>query len=144
MSPQKMREVVRQIQGMPAAQAQDGQARSSFPGLSTISFPLGEETLAAASTAGTPRPENRWTGRNRGSWSNLEFDRFADTFTTTLDQQQRVQQIGQMVRIFSEELPGFPLYFNPTPIVHVAALRGPQNVDPAADIAWNVHEWEFR
>lgn len=100
---------------MPAALAQDGQARSSFPGLSTISFPLGEETLALASTAGTPRPENRWTGRNRGSWSNLEFDRVADTFTTTLDQQQRVQLIGQLVRIFSEDLPGLPLYFSPTP-----------------------------
>lgn len=129
---------------MPAAQAQDGQARSSFPGLSTISFPLGEDTLALASTAGTPRPENRWTGRNRGSWSNLEFDRVSDTFTTTLDQQQRVQLIGQLVRIFTDELPGLPLYFSPTPIAHVAALRGPQNVDPASDIAWNVHEWEFR
>jgi peptide/nickel transport system substrate-binding protein len=129
---------------MPAAQAQDGQARSSFPGLSTISFPLGEETLAAASTVGIPRPENRWTGRNRGSWSNPEFDRFADAFTTTLDQQQRVQLIGQLVRIFTEELPGIPLYFSPTPIVHAAALKGPQNVAPATDIAWNVHEWELR
>ena len=36
------------------------------------------------------------------------------------------------------------MYFNPTPVVYVAALRGPQDVDPSADVAWNVHQWEFR
>ena len=129
---------------MPAAQAQDGQARSMFPGLSIISIPLGEATLATTGTVGISAPENRWTGRNRGSWSNPEFDRFADTFTRTLDQQERVQAVAQMVRIFSEELPNISMYFNPTPTVHVAALKGPQAVDPAADISWNIHEWEFQ
>jgi ABC-type transport system substrate-binding protein len=129
---------------MPAAQAQDGQARSVFPGLSIISIPLGEETLAAAGSVSLPGPENRWTGRNRGSWVNPEFDRVAEAFTRTLDQQQRVQQIAQMVRIFTEEVPNISMYFNPTPIVHVEALKGPQNVDPATDVAWNIHQWEFR
>lgn len=129
---------------MPAALAQDGQARSMFPGLSIISIPLGQETLAAAGTAGISSPENRWTGRNRGSWSNPEFDRFSDAFTRTLDQQQRVQAIAGMVRVFSDELPNMSMYFQPTPIMHIAALKGPQTVDPAADISWNIHEWEFR
>jgi peptide/nickel transport system substrate-binding protein len=128
---------------MSAALAQSGEARTNFPGLSTISIPLGEETLALASTAGIPHEGNRWTGRNRGSWSHPEFDHLADAFTTTLDPQQRVSLIGQMVRIFSEEVPGFSLYFNPTPVAHVAALKGPQNVAPITDIAWNVHQWEF-
>jgi len=129
---------------MPAAQAQDGMARSMFPGLSIISIPLGEETLAAAGTAGISSPENHWTGRNRGSWSNPEFDRFVDAFTRTLDQQQRVQAIAGMVRIFSDELPNISMYFQATPIVHVAALKGPQPVDPAAETSWNIYEWEFR
>jgi ABC-type transport system substrate-binding protein len=129
---------------MPAAQAQSGEARSTFPGLSIISIPLGEETLAAAGSVSLPGPENRWTGRNRGSWINPEFDRLADAFIRTLDQQQRVQLIGQMVRIFTEEVPNISMYFNPTPIVHVAALKGPQTVDPATDVAWNIHQWEFR
>src|SRR5207247_2179625 len=37
---------------MPAAQAQDGLARTVFPGLSIISIPQGDEALAAQGTAG--------------------------------------------------------------------------------------------
>lgn len=118
--------------------------RSHFPGLFTISIPLGEDTLPSINTSGISRPENRWTGRNRGGWSNPDFDRVSDTFRTTLDQQQRVHLIAQMVRIYSEELPTIPLYFNPIPVAHVAALKGPQAVAPASAIAWNVHQWEFR
>ena len=129
---------------MPAAQAQDGQARSSFPGLLAQSIPLGEETLAAAGSAGYSGPENRWTGRNRGGWTHAEFDRFAEAFTSSLDPQQRVQAIGQMVRIFGDELPTISMYFNPIPVAHVSALSGPQLVAPNADIAWNIHQWELR
>jgi peptide/nickel transport system substrate-binding protein len=129
---------------MPAALAQDGQARSTFPGTSIISIPLGEEGLAAAGSAGLPGPENRWTGRNRGSWTHPEFDRLADAVNKTLDQPQRVQQIAQMVKIFSEEVPNISMYFSPTPVVFVAALRGPKDVDPITDIAWDIHTWEFR
>ena len=68
----------------------------------------------------------------------------SDTFSATLDQSQRVQLISQMVRIFSDELPSIPLYFNPIPLAHVAALKGPQNVAPASVIAWNVHQWELQ
>jgi len=48
------------------------------------------------------------------------------------------------VRIFTEELPNLSMYFQPTPIVYVAALKGPEKVDPAANTAWNVYQWEFR
>jgi peptide/nickel transport system substrate-binding protein len=129
---------------MPAAQAQDGMARSMFPGLSIISIPLGEDTLAAAGTAGISTPENRWTGRNRGSWSNAEFDRFADAFTRTLDQQQRVEAVAGMARVFTQELPNISMYFQPTPTAFMSGLTGPREVDPTADIGWNIHEWEFR
>jgi peptide/nickel transport system substrate-binding protein len=129
---------------MSAALAQDGRARTVFPGLSTISIPLGEETLAAHGTAGGSREENRYTGRNRGNWSNAEFDRASDMFNATLDPKRRVAAITEMVRIFSEELPTISMYFNPVPFAHVAALTGPRLVAPDSDIAWNVQEWEVR
>src|SRR5439155_6692953 len=105
---------------MSIALGQDGQARSLFPGLSTISFPLGEDTLASENTTQIPRPENRWVGNNRGGWSNPEFDRLSDTFSATLDQSQRVQLIAQMIRIYNEELPSIPLYFSALPLAHAA------------------------
>jgi peptide/nickel transport system substrate-binding protein len=128
---------------LPVAQSQDGQTRASFPGLYTFSTPLGEDTLAAETTIGIPRPDNRWTGNNRGAWSNPEFDRLSDAFSTTLDQTQRLELVAQMVRIFSDEVPALPLYFNPIPVAHLAALKGPANVAPASAIAWNVYQWEF-
>jgi peptide/nickel transport system substrate-binding protein len=127
----------------PVAQSQDRQARASFPGLFTYSTPLGEKTLAAQTSTLTPRPENRWSGFNRGAWSNPEFDRVAERFNTALDEPQRVQLIAQMIRIYSAELPAIPLYFNPIPVAHSSALTGPQNVAPEADIAWNVYQWEI-
>jgi peptide/nickel transport system substrate-binding protein len=129
---------------MSLAQAQSGEARSTFPGLQSVSIPLGADVLASMTTAGISRPATRWSGRNRGGWSNAEFDRLAESFTTTLDQSERVRLITQMARIYSEELPSIPLFFNPIPVAHVAALTGPQNVAPDADIAWNIHQWEFR
>lgn len=129
---------------MSVAQAQSGEARSTYPGIQSLSIPLGPDTLASMNTAGISRPANRWSGRNRGGWSNAEFDRLSDTFSTTLDQDERIRLITQMVRIYSDELPAIPLFFNPIPVAHVAALTGPQVVAPDAEIAWNIHQWELR
>ncbi len=129
---------------VPQAQAQDGQVRATFPALYTFSTPLGEETLAAHTTAGIPRPDTRWIGSNRGGWIDPQFDALASAFTTTLDRGQRIQLIGGMTRLFADQLPAIPLYFNPIPVAHVAALRGPRVVPPDSAIAWNVHQWEFQ
>ncbi len=129
---------------MSVVQAQSGEARSVFPGIQTLSIPLGADTLAANNTAGISRAANRWSGRNRGGWSNAEFDRLSDTFSTTLDQNERIRLISQMVRIWTDELPSISMFFNPIPIAHVAALTGPQNVAPDAEIAWNIHQWELK
>ncbi len=92
----------------------------------------------------SPRAENRWVGFNRGSWSNPEFDRVSDMFGGTLDPQQRVQLVADMVRIHTADAVSVPLFFNPIPLAHAGALNGPQNVAPASAIAWNVYDWELQ
>ena len=129
---------------LPAAQAQDGQVRAMFTGLFTTGGPLGENALPNLGTVGTPRPENRWNGTNRGSWSNAEYDRLVDAYNTTLDRDTRVGHIARMVAIFSDELPALAINFNPGITAHVAALRGPQVVAPEVPPTWNVYEWELR
>lgn len=128
---------------LPAAQAQDGLVRNSFPGLYTFSTPLGEDGLAAHNINGIPRLENRWIGSNRGGWVSQEFDRLSQAFTTTLAPSERHERVAEMIRIFTDELPAISLHFNPIPMAHVAALRGPRVVAPEAAVAWNVHQWEF-
>ena len=59
------------IQGsvLPAAQAQDIQARSVFPTMFTSGTNMGEYSLQNFSSTVITRAENRWNGGNRGGWS---------------------------------------------------------------------------
>lgn len=129
---------------LPAAQAQDSQVRASFPSIFTFSSPQGDVALSRFIADLIPRSENRWTGNNRGGWSNPEFDRLSEAFTVALDPAERQRGIIQMAKIFTEELPGISLYFNAIPIAFVSELKGPQESVPEADWSWNVYEWEFR
>jgi hypothetical protein len=68
-------------------------------------------------------PENRWNGINRGGWSNADYDRAADLFSSVLDPGERIQHRATIARIWSEELPGLMLYLNAAP--HLAVLTEP-------------------
>lgn len=125
---------------LPAAQAQSGQTRASFPGLFTSGGGSGESLLANLSTAGIPRPDNRWTGSNRGAWSNPDYDRLFESFNTTLDRRERNRQVVEMMKVFTADLGAFSLYFQPSITAHVAALRGPT----VSGSGWDVHTWEFQ
>ena len=134
-----------QENALPAAQAQDGQARATFPGLYAFSTGLGESALPNFTTALTPRPDNRWFGNNRGAWANADYDRLADAFNATLDRDQRIQQMAQMTKILSDELPAISLYYDLGIVAHVAALRGlvPVGPDTSGLGAWNIVDWEL-
>jgi peptide/nickel transport system substrate-binding protein len=123
------------------ALSQAPESRVQYPALRGSNTTPGEEALAGLGTAGTPRPENRWFGTNRGAWSNAEFDRVLDQFHTTVDRTQRVQQIIQMVRIMSEDLPAIPINFTPYVIAFSSSVQGPRTVGPENQVTWNVHEW---
>jgi peptide/nickel transport system substrate-binding protein len=122
---------------MPAAQAQSGEARAQFPGLFTSGGGNGEVLLANMASIGIPKPENRWTGSNRGAWSNVEYDRLFEAFNTTLERPQRTRQLVEMMKIVTAELPVFALFFQPSIAAHVAALNGPEYTGAG----WDVHTW---
>ncbi len=128
----EMREAV-----MAAAQAQSGEARAKFPGLFTSGGGSGDVLLANLATAGIPRPDNRWTGSNRGAWSNAEYDRLFEAFNTTLEKPERNRLMVDIQRLVSNELPVFSLYFQPSITAHISALRGPAN----SGAGWDVHTW---
>ena len=129
---------------LPAAQAQDPQVRASFPSMFTHNTGTSEPVVIDQITACIPRPENRWTGGNPGGWSDVEYDHLVESFNGTLDRDQRVQQLSEMLRIHTEEVPSISLFFATQPMAHIAALRGPQLVPPGAVLGWDVHTGEFR
>ncbi len=127
-----------------AALVTDGQARSTFRALGGTGASYGQTALVGNfSTARIPGANNRWSGNNRGGWSNPEFDRLADVLETTLDTNERLQRIAEMARIVSEEVPAISLYFNIDVVGLAAGLRGPKPVAQGSEISWDVHTWEW-
>ena len=129
---------------LPAALAQNPEARATFSGIFTNSQNLGESALLGLTTSAIPRAENRWSGGNRGGWSNAEFDRVLGMFTTTLGRSEREELLTQLVRIHTEDEPAIHLFFRAQPWAYANALRGPKLVPPEANMSWNLHEWELR
>ena len=91
-----------------------------------------------------PRPENCWSGTNRGAWSNPEFDRLSDQLSGTLDRAQRNALIVRMATIHNDEQPTISLYFNPIPIAHSSRLQGPTPYVSGATFSWDIVNWQVR
>jgi peptide/nickel transport system substrate-binding protein len=124
-----------------AAQTANQEFRSTFPGVSLAQTSMGDDTaLAKLVSWNVPTPSNRWTGTNRGAWSNPEYDRLVTEFNASLDRDKRMDLIAQAMKLMSEEVPAVPLYYSYDIAAHVAGLTGPQD----AVNFWNVHQWEWR
>lgn len=129
---------------LPAALVRNAEVRATFPSMFTYTTAPGDSALVEFGRARIPTVENRWLGGNRAGWSDPDYERLVQAFTTTLEPDERVRQVGQMVRIFTDSLPAHSLFFRPSTVAHVSALRGPELVAPETNLAWNVHTWELR
>ncbi len=128
-------------------QSSDNQARATVPGLfATSGGADGEALLPNYTIANIPTADNRWRGSNRGGWANAEYSRVLDAFQTTLDVATRTQQIAEMERIFSQEVPAIPLYFTPEVTAFSSELKGPvESKFPGTVLPLGlVHTWEWK
>lgn len=122
----------------PVALTRDGEFRATFPGL--LQNPAGGGASSLISS-GIPSTENRWSGANRGGWSNPDYDRLYEAFQTSLDPNERNQQMAQLMRISSEQLSVLPIEYSFTVIAFVTGLQGPLSTNSPN---WNAHLWEWR
>ncbi|MPZ12858.1 MAG: hypothetical protein GEU73_00255 [Chloroflexi bacterium] len=137
-----------QVSVLPSTQLRDGQARSTFPTFyNTATSPAvrgGERNLGNFTTDSSGTPTNRWRGSNYGGWSNSEYDDLWDQFNTTLERSERNQQVVEMARLISEDLPLYSLYWNFNVSVHRADVGGPDPEAVDTLVNANIHEWEWR
>lgn len=128
-----------------SARAVDDKAKGTFPGLTLNNNTLARRDLGLDKfiSSRIGGDQNNWVGGNRMGWSNPEFDRLFDLWTTSLDPDQRAERIVQMMKLLSEELPALPLYYNFQVVAHTGSLRGPQPFSPEATRYGNVHQWEL-
>jgi len=124
----------------------DAQIRAERPALYT-----GDggsiETLGSESI---PRPENRWTGSNRGSYSSPEMDRLLASWRAELDRGTRNGLMVQVSRLYSEDLPSIPINYILACIAHTRGLRGPTSgpsapgLNSGAASVLDIHLFEWR
>jgi peptide/nickel transport system substrate-binding protein len=132
------------IRVIPRAQITDRQMRTTLPGILTGShdraFLPPFQRLKASEIA---RPENRWQGSNHSGWVHPEFERLVQAYDATLDRSERDQHVVPMMKLVSDEVPLFALYYSLSFLAHASALRGPV-LFASTDVApWNLTEWEW-
>jgi peptide/nickel transport system substrate-binding protein len=124
-----------------SVELRDPQARISFPAL----FTSGAANLLDHTRTEIPEASNRWQGKNRGGWTNPEFDRLKDAFDVTLEPAERSRLVVQMSRIFADELPGIPHYLTTIVNAWSGNLEGvAPKANPNAIPLWHVYKWEWR
>jgi peptide/nickel transport system substrate-binding protein len=128
------------------SQTNDGQTLGTFRSLSITSAQAVAEglNLDEYTSKSASRPETRWFGQNRGGWMNPDYDRTIDAWLTTLDENQRQQQVAQAAKIMTEDLGIIPLHFNPAAVALPTGLQGVRLKAPDVETSWNIHEWEYR
>lgn len=131
---------------LPHELVRDNEVRQTYTGMSRPgSGGVSERSqLPFMTSAQIGRAANRWRGSNRGGWSNPEYDRLFDLYNSTLERGERTRIVIQMMKILSDELPLYPLYYNVYVLAAVADLEGPDSGVPDQTDYWNIHRWELR
>ncbi len=70
--------------------------------------------------------ENRWSGRNKGGYGNPDSDRLIDQLGRTIDLNERMALVRDLVRIQMEDIPLMPFFWEVEPVVAVASVKIPQ------------------
>jgi peptide/nickel transport system substrate-binding protein len=92
-----------------------------------------------------PNAQNFWIGANVGGYSNPEFDQACQIARSARPDALDVHKTAHLEaqRIFLEEMPAIPLYFN----LHVGATRIDfcnYSVNRAGrSDGWNIEEWDI-
>jgi peptide/nickel transport system substrate-binding protein len=130
---------------LPMALAQNVQARSTFPGIYSISTGIGGGSVIDSMTsANVPTASNQWRGSAYDGYTNPELDRLIVAFDVALAPTDRIRTAADFVRLYTSDLPAISLFFPATPVVFTSALTGPQTAPPESSGSWNIYLWEFR
>lgn len=123
----------------------DREFRVKFPGLNQTAFGIEiPETLRFGLSSQCPDPRTRFSGGNRGCWTNPEFDRLYQTAFTSLDENERYRAIIGALKLANEDVGIIPLFHYGDVVAFRKGLTGPGSHWPAQEgDTWNIHEWRL-
>lgn len=126
----------------------DAEARANLPGVSVNQNPMGGlSAVRRFASDQIPTAANRFSGTNRGQFSNAEWDDVGARMRTALDDDRRVQLERELLRVFSAELPVLPFLYE-LQAVPALGIKGLVPITGTAHTGnimhtWNIHEWDM-
>ncbi len=88
---------------------------------------------------GIPRAETRWTGNNRGGYSNPRVDDLLNKLAVVVDDRERVGLHRDLLREQMGDIALMPLYWEVLPILMLRGVTGPYMQGNEATP--NIFEW---
>jgi ABC-type transport system substrate-binding protein len=132
---------------IPPQRAQDREYRATFP-----AFELVESNIDATSrnlnrfrSTSIALPENRFTATgNNARYSNPDVDQAIQQYVTTIPLGPRMEALGRLVHIQTDQIPSLVLANTVTPNAYANRLVNITGLSTYSTEAWNVHEWDVK
>lgn len=93
------------------ALSQDKEYEAKFPGVITGAHGSGDFVFGKFHSREAATPQNRYTGRNTGGYSNPTLDRLIDQLFGSIDEREQGLILRELGEVLANDLPVFPLYF---------------------------------
>jgi peptide/nickel transport system substrate-binding protein len=126
---------------VPAQRESDREYRATRPAFEIVRQPGGPRELTTRwHGSNTPLPENDYTGLNRSRYQNPVLDGMIDRFFRTVPRGERIQILGDIMHLMTDEPIILSIYWDPGPTMVANRLR---NMTRPGDV-WDVYQWDVR
>lgn len=125
---------------VPPARAGDAQYQATRPGPRITSPSADLYYQNRLHSAQIASPANRWTGRNRGGYSNPRVDALLDRMNVTIDAGERLELHRELLQEQMGDVALYPLYWEVAPILMLKGVKGPRAVRNQVTV--NIFEWD--
>jgi peptide/nickel transport system substrate-binding protein len=127
-------------------QRTDRAFRSVRPGFELLKTPDSNKGLKRHHSRETPLPENNFSkSGNTARYISPEFDSLVDRYFTTIPTAERIDILGQILHLTSDQVTYMPLFRGIDPILVANRLVGvgPRKSEYGTEV-WNAQDWDIK
>jgi len=126
---------------VPRQASKDRELRATFSG---FDFTVSPSVPTRFESSSIPLPKNGFRGNNRSRYSNPDLDTLIAKYFVTIPKQERLNILGEMVHIQTDQLVTIGIFFVAEPAAVSNRLR---NYHPPTQrdgtLSWNAQEWDL-
>ncbi len=135
------------VTAIPPQRANDREYVATFPGFYLVGTPTDESGLRGFRSLAAALPANNFSPPappNSSRYMNPELDILIDTYFRTVPLAPRLEVLGQIARLISEQHVVMGLYYSQVSLVHRNQVLGVSPSFPGTFTFWNAFEWDRR